>query len=151
MIKILLLAATCAIAAFGSTAYTYTVPSSTASVTITQSEHGFSSTRLAVDVHDQNGVKLGSSNYSYFIDSSNYSVSISVPNSLGAGSTVQLIGPFAGSDTAAASDFRLEVGIWNNLLVCGYCTSNAFAQRSYSSNVYVMETASAFGLTSDPG
>src|SRR5262249_27509851 len=41
--------------------------------------------------------------------------------------------------------------IWNNLLVCAYCTSSAPAQRSYSSKVYVMETASAFGLTADPG
>src|SRR5437660_7460443 len=114
MIKTLSLAATCAIAAFGSTAYTYTVPSSTTSVTLTQSQHGFSSTRLAVDVHDQNGVKLSTGSYSYYINTSDYSVSISIPSSLGAGSTVQLIGPFAGSDTTAASDFRLEVGIWNN-------------------------------------
>ncbi|HEU0119249.1 MAG TPA: hypothetical protein VFQ91_01905 [Bryobacteraceae bacterium] len=133
--------------------YERTVVSAT-STTITNAQHGFGSKYLAVLVYDSESIRVqpGSTpGYSYSIDPSTYSVTVTFSSSFTG--TVKLIGPFTGT-TSSNSDFQVSIGVESGagiLRVCGDCTSVYYALRSWGGKSWYSAGPTTLTLTAAGG
>jgi hypothetical protein len=129
--------------------YSGSITSSTSSMTITQSQHGFWSYKLGLVIYDGNGARLATSAYSYSIDHSTYDISLNFSPAISAG-TVDVWGAYDGADTTASTDFQVDTaftGVYT-LRVCSHCGGfNPSAQRTYNSVVYVRDTVNSVILS----
>jgi hypothetical protein len=123
------------------------ISSSTASLTISQSQHGFTSNNLGVAVFSApngGGSLLGQAAYSYSIDGS-LNVNITFSPSISSGS-VYVNGQFD-SNTASSTDFQVSTGTYFDgsnydpaLVVCAVCSSSSIAVRTYNGASYALQT-----------
>jgi hypothetical protein len=137
----------CLFAAASLAQYSQQITTATSSLTITQAQHGYSSTKLGVMLYDGNGLALPTTGYSYTIDSSTYAVNITFSPTISSG-TVKILGVFA-TATTASTDFQVTAAT-STVTVCASCSSSSPAARTTNGTGYVSRAPVTF-TASFPG
>jgi hypothetical protein len=126
------------------------------SLTITNAQHGFNCSDLAVSVLDSNGVLQPESFTTGTIDSTTYEVNMSWSSAFTG--TVKLYGCY-GADTSASIDFKGALfnhtdcsglactSVPDGLVVCNSCTKGAPAMRTVGGFQFVDDGLDSFRLT----
>ena len=126
---------------------TYTTNvTSTNSTTITNAQHGLNSPAFGVLIYNSLGTKQPTSAYSWIVDPTNYTVTVTFNNTFTG--TVKLVAIYANL-TSADQDFKVTSGDTTHLKVCSGCEAS-YAQRSYQSRNLTMDESSTLTITSFP-
>ena len=139
--------------AFALGSYTQTVTNVT-TVTIANSAHSMGAKYFGVSVFDSESVRVqqaDSPGWSYSINASTFSVTVNFTSSFTG--TVKLIGPFTGL-TGNDRDFKVSSGLEGGagvLKVCGDCSLDYFALRSWASKTWYSAGATVLSLTASGG
>ena len=136
-----------ATAAHARSTYTTNV-SSVNSTTITNPQHGLNSPAYGVLIYNSLRTKQPTSAYSWIVDQTNYTVTVTFNNTFTG--TVKLVAIYA-NFTSADQDFKVTVssGDTTHLKVCSGCETN-YARRSYQSRSLTMDESSTLTITSFP-